>query len=78
MLIHTTSYLSIEDLQNRLNVSTRTVYSEIKRMNSWLETQQLSGIQRKDQLGYYLHPHEKEVIIQKANTILVTMIMNHV
>nr|MDF9458918.1 HTH domain-containing protein [Bacillus pumilus] len=71
MLIHTTSYLSIEDLQNRLNVSTRTVYSEIKRMNSWLETQRLSGIQRKDQLGYYLHPHEKEVIIQKANTILV-------
>ncbi|MGG1698111.1 BglG family transcription antiterminator [Bacillus zhangzhouensis] len=71
MLIHTTSYLSIEDLQNRLNVSTRTVYSEIKRMNSWLKTHELSGVQRKDQLGYYLLTHEKEVIIQKANTILV-------
>ncbi|MGE6628140.1 HTH domain-containing protein [Bacillus pumilus] len=71
MLLHTTSYLSIEDLQNRLNVSTRTVYSEIKRMNSWLKTHELSGVQRKDQLGYYLHTHEKEVIIQKADTILV-------
>ncbi|MCW4683053.1 BglG family transcription antiterminator [Bacillus pumilus] len=71
MLLHTTSYLSIEDLQNRLNVSTRTVYSEIKRMNSWLKTHELSGVQRKDQLGYYLNPHEKEVIIQKADTILV-------
>ncbi|MDM5320141.1 HTH domain-containing protein [Bacillus altitudinis] len=41
MLLHTTSYLSIEDLQNRLNVSTRTVYSEIKRMNNWLETRSI-------------------------------------
>ncbi|MGG0662280.1 BglG family transcription antiterminator [Bacillus altitudinis] len=71
MLLHTTTYLSIEDLQNRLNVSTRTVYAEIKRMNSWLETHQLSGVQRKDQRGYYLHPHEKEVIIEKADTVLV-------
>lgn len=71
MLLHTTSYLSIEDLQNRMNVSTRTVYAEIKRMNSWLETHQLSGVQRKGQLGYYLNPHEKEIIIQKADTILV-------
>lgn len=71
MLLHTTTYLSIEDLQNRLNVSTRTVYAEIKRMNSWLETHQLSGVQRKDQRGYYLNPHEKEVIIEKADTVLV-------
>ncbi|WP_256928542.1 BglG family transcription antiterminator [Bacillus sp. F2HM] len=71
MLLHTTSYLSIEDLQNRMNVSTRTVYAEIKRMNSWLETHQLSGVQRKGHLGYYLNPHEKEVILQKADTILV-------
>ncbi|MCM3138254.1 helix-turn-helix domain-containing protein [Bacillus safensis] len=71
MLLHTTSYLSIEDLQNRMKVSTRTVYAEIKRMNSWLETHQLSGVQRKGQLGYYLNPLEKEIIIQKADTILV-------
>lgn len=71
MLLHTTSYLSIEDLQNRMNVSTRTVYAEIKRMNSWLETHQLSGVQRKGQRGYYLNPHEKEIIFQKADTILV-------
>ncbi|MGM0814769.1 MAG: BglG family transcription antiterminator [Bacillota bacterium] len=71
MLLHTTSYLSIEDLQNRLNVSTRTVYSDIKRMNNWLETHQLSRVQRKEQFGYYLNPSEKEAILIKADTILV-------
>ena len=78
MLLHTTSYLSIEDLQNRMNVSTRTVYAEIKRMNSWLETHQLSRVQRKGQRGYYLNPHEKKSLFKKLTPCLLVTIMNHV
>ncbi|WP_353855596.1 BglG family transcription antiterminator [Bacillus sp. Bos-x628] len=61
----------MEDLQNRLDVSSRTIYNEIKRINSWLETNQQSCIQRKERGGYYLKPDEKAAIRQKAEAFLI-------
>ncbi|WP_144685258.1 helix-turn-helix domain-containing protein, partial [Bacillus altitudinis] len=52
MLLHTTTYLSIQHLHNPLNLSTPTLYPQIKPINSSLKTHHLSRLHPKDQPGY--------------------------
>ncbi|MGE6632255.1 BglG family transcription antiterminator [Bacillus sp. NPDC077027] len=71
MLLYTPSRLSMEDMQNALNVSTRTIYYEINRINDWLKSNKHSLIQREHRSGYYVKPDEKEAIKKNAETLHV-------
>lgn len=56
LLINAGRYLSLQELQDRLKLSRRTVFYILKRVNYELEQDNLDPIQRIGTVGYYLTP----------------------
>ncbi|MRG84945.1 BglG family transcription antiterminator [Salinibacillus xinjiangensis] len=64
-LIHADSYLSIKELTERLNVSRRTIYYDIDKINHWLESQRLDKIEQVRSAGLILTDETKDRIPDK-------------
>lgn len=70
-LINANSYLSIKELTERLNVSRRTVYYEIEKINYWLEGQGLAKVQHIRSAGLLLDEKTKSHIPNKMKSLQV-------
>lgn len=56
LFVSTNRYLSIEELQNRLKLSRRSIFYVIKKVNIELEKKGIEHVQRIGGAGYYLTP----------------------
>ncbi|MBB6453702.1 mannitol operon transcriptional antiterminator [Salirhabdus euzebyi] len=68
-LIHADSYLSIKELTERLNVSRRTIYYDLEKINYWLEQQGLSIVEQVRSVGLILDEETKKLIPSKLGEI---------
>jgi mannitol operon transcriptional antiterminator len=69
MLLHATSYVSAEVLMESLQVSKRTVYYDIQKVNNWLEDHGFPPIQYVRNAGFYLETDIKRDIEEKLQTL---------
>src|SRR5690606_29223491 len=56
--------VTIEELTQRFNVSRRTVYNEMDKINYWLKKRELTPVLYQRSRGFYLHPSTKDVLLQ--------------
>jgi len=61
-LINNDSYLSIDELTTRINVSRRTIYNDISKINDWLGELGLQPIKNVRSLGFILPEQTKKQI----------------
>jgi len=61
-LINATSYLSIKELIEKFNVSRRTIYYDMGKINHWLKEQGLDQVQKIRSVGFILTDKTKENI----------------
>ncbi|MBA2175435.1 BglG family transcription antiterminator [Halobacillus locisalis] len=58
--------LSMKQLVEQMNVSQRSIYYDMERINDWLEGKSLQPIQNKRGKGFYLESETKETLNQPA------------
>lgn len=68
-LLHARSYLPIQELTQKLNVSRRTVYNDLEKINSWLEEQGLKAVYKVRSQGLILDERAKEEIPTKLRSL---------
>lgn len=68
-LLNTNSYLPLKELTQRLNVSRRTIYNDLDKINSWLEEQDLSKVQHIRSLGLIIDENTKLQIPKKIKKL---------
>lgn len=68
-IVYATSYVLIEELSMKLNISKRTIYYDIKKINGWLKYHNLSGIHHIQSAGLYLEEKSKEAIPTLLNDL---------
>lgn len=61
-LIHANDYLSMKELEERLNVSRRTIYYDIDKINHWLENQGIEKVHQVRSAGFILSEDAKASI----------------
>lgn len=61
-LLKSSNYLTIEQLGEDLNISRRSVYYSLARINDFLESNQLTGIEVERKLGIYLQDSHRAAI----------------
>ncbi|SHJ76082.1 BglG family transcription antiterminator [Paramaledivibacter caminithermalis] len=61
-LINTDDYISIEVLAEKLSLSKRMIYYDLKKVNMWLEYNNFSPVQNIHTLGLFIQEEEKEEI----------------
>ncbi|KGX91228.1 BglG family transcription antiterminator [Pontibacillus marinus] len=54
-------------LQDKMGVSSRTIYYDVRHINEWLESEGMEPIQRKRGEGFYLPDHSRDAIKDKVN-----------
>jgi mannitol operon transcriptional antiterminator len=64
-LVRSPSFVTIQELMESLNVSKRTVYYDMEKVNYWLEKQKLPCVQYVRSLGFYLEEESKREIPKK-------------
>lgn len=68
-LIHADSYMSVEELTEKLNVSRRTIYYDIEKINDWLDSLGIDKVEKVRSAGFILPDKVKKLIptnIQKV------------
>lgn len=68
-LIEAPSYVSIQELMELMNVSRRTIYYDVQRINDWLEENALLPVQYIRGTGFYLEKDTKEAIPKKMKAL---------
>jgi mannitol operon transcriptional antiterminator len=68
-LVDASSFLSIKEITERMNVSRRTVYYDIEKINDWLEEQGLSKIQQVRSGGLLLDEETKSEIPKRLQSL---------
>lgn len=68
-LVHASSHLSINELMEKFNVSRRTIYYDIEKINDWLEDNNLDPVRYIRSVGFYLEENTKKHIPEKIETI---------
>lgn len=68
-LVHTEDYLFADDLMKKLNVSIRTIYYDLEKVNSWLKDNQLPQVIRSYSKGFYLNPETKQEVLFKLRKV---------
>ncbi|WP_099159533.1 BglG family transcription antiterminator [Virgibacillus ndiopensis] len=66
-LIQSDSYCSVQQLASMFNVSRRTIYNDLDKINYWLKEQDLSEVKQVRSKGYYLEKGEKQQIAGKLH-----------
>lgn len=61
--------ISIDLLTNQLGISKRTIYYDVQKINTWLESKQLAPIKKKHGKGYYLENGVKEKVPHLINKV---------
>ncbi|SDM24397.1 HTH domain-containing protein [Sediminibacillus halophilus] len=64
-------YLSVRSITSSLNISRRTFYYDLKKINNFLQENGLQEIQRQKKSGYYLREEDKQKIPS------LVQLMNH-
>ncbi|MCA0971455.1 BglG family transcription antiterminator [Halobacillus litoralis] len=62
ILKHSATPLSMKQLVEQMNVSQRTIYYDLERINDWLEEKSLPPVQRDRGKGHYLTDDSKEAL----------------
>ncbi|SFA99985.1 transcriptional antiterminator, BglG family [Lentibacillus halodurans] len=62
------SYISVEKLAELFNVSRRTIYNDLDKINDWLKEQHLSQPKQVRGKGLYLEPSVKRELLQTMDT----------
>ncbi|WP_053218476.1 BglG family transcription antiterminator [Virgibacillus senegalensis] len=57
--VHSDGYLTVKSITSLLNISRRTFYYDLKKINQFLSDHGLQEIQQKKKLGYYLKEEDK-------------------
>ena len=68
-LMNAEDYVYAHDLMKKLNVSRRTIYYDLDKINSWLEEQKLQRVQRSYSKGIFLVKEAKKQISLKVGNI---------
>jgi mannitol operon transcriptional antiterminator len=68
-LVNADDYLFASDLMKKLNVSKRTIYYDLEKVNSWLKEQQMSPVMRSYSKGYYLEQETKQEVLYHLGKI---------
>ncbi|QTN00502.1 PRD domain-containing protein [Sediminibacillus dalangtanensis] len=69
--VETNGYLAVRTITNSLNISRRTFYYDLKKINQFLQENGLQEIQRQKKRGYYLRQEDKHKIPS------LVQLMNH-
>lgn len=64
-LAQSNSYVSVQKLAESFNVSRRTIYNELDKINFWLVEQELSEIKQVHSKGLYLEEETKQKVLNK-------------
>lgn len=67
LLVESDKYLSIKELAESLNVSKRTIYNDIEKINDWLTDMHDSRIEKVHGLGLYISQEIKSAIRSSMN-----------
>lgn len=59
LFINADNPLTIQKLTGLLNISRRTVYYDIQKINDWLNEHRMPGVQQQKQKGYFLSQEQK-------------------
>jgi len=65
-IIHSGRYLPIHELMKQFNVSRRTIYYEIDRINDWLKSQSIDPIKHERSRGFYIKDFPKDISFMDA------------
>ena len=68
-LTNSDSYLSIDELSGRLDVSRRTLYYDMEKVNSWLKHNKLNNVKYIRSAGFYRDKETKESIPHRIKTL---------
>lgn len=68
-VVHTSSYVSPDELMEELNVSKRTVYYDVEKINHWLKSQQLEELKYVRSAGYYLSEKSRPLISKSLSLL---------
>ncbi|WP_242068849.1 helix-turn-helix domain-containing protein, partial [Bacillus tropicus] len=66
-IIQAEDYVSINQLIDVIQVSKRTLYYDIKKIDDWLQEEGLHSIEYIRHLGYCLNKETKQMIVKKLN-----------
>ncbi|WP_330949225.1 BglG family transcription antiterminator [Virgibacillus sp. MG-45] len=64
-LVQSDSYITIQELAAKFNVSRRTIYNDLEKINDWLKEIDLPGVRQIREKGIYLDQNVKENISSK-------------
>ncbi|SDM29323.1 BglG family transcription antiterminator [Sediminibacillus halophilus] len=64
-IVHSELYIPVEKLAEQFNVSRRTVYNDLDKINFWLKENKISEIQQIRAAGLYLEKRAKQEIMSK-------------
>ncbi|MDQ0252785.1 mannitol operon transcriptional antiterminator [Evansella vedderi] len=68
-LVNATSYLPVKVLTERFNVSRRTIYNDLEKINNWLKEQGLSPVQQVRSAGLIIDNETKIIIPKKIKKL---------
>ena len=61
-ILYATSYVPMEEITEKLNISRRTIYYDMEKINGWLKHHKLLGIRHIQSVGLYLEESTKLAI----------------
>ncbi|SDJ98244.1 BglG family transcription antiterminator [Sediminibacillus albus] len=64
-IVHSDLYIPVEKLAEQFNISRRTVYNDLDKINFWLNENKISEIQQIRAAGLYLEKQAKQEIMSK-------------
>ncbi|WP_053218354.1 BglG family transcription antiterminator [Virgibacillus senegalensis] len=64
-IVHSEVYIPVEKLAEQFNVSRRTVYNDLDKINFWLKENRISEIQQVRAAGLYLEKQAKQEVMSK-------------
>lgn len=68
-IVNSDSYLPIDQLTEKLNVSRRTIYYDVEKINSWLKQNGLNAVKHIRSMGFYLDDETKDSIPDRIKRI---------
>jgi mannitol operon transcriptional antiterminator len=68
-LLRCEDYLSMQELTKRFNISRRTVYYDIEKINYWLKSNNLDEVKYVRTLGFYLTEQAKHAVREKLKNL---------
>jgi len=61
-IMYAASYVAMEELTEKLNISKRTIYYDIQKINGWLKYHNLPGVCHIQSAGFYLEENTKKAV----------------